>query len=276
MTGRVLAAELSEELGQTVIVENQAGASGAIGTAYVARSAPDGYTLLLGTNATLAVNPATFTNLAYDPIKDFAPISLIANQPLVIGVSPSVPAKTLGELVDLARTKPGGLSYGSAGSSMHLAAELFGRVAGIELLHVPYKGSSPAITDLIGGQIDMMVDPMVTLYPQVKAGRVRGLAVTTDSRSPVAPELPTVIESGYAQYNVGSWQGLAAPAGTPVEVIQRLHAALDKVLRSERLQTRLADVGMQTWPTTPEEFSEFLQSEIARWKAVAEQVSVGS
>lgn len=274
MTGRVLASELSEELGQTVIVENQAGASGAIGTAFVARSEPDGYTLLLGTNATLAVNPATFNNLAYDPVNDFAPISLIANQPLVIGVSPKVPAQSLSELVDLARSKPGALSYGSAGSSMHLAAELFAHVAGIELLHVPYKGSSPAITDLIGGQIDLMFDPMVTLYPQVKAGRVRGLAVTTTERSPAAPELPTAVESGFTEYNVGSWQSFAAPAGTPPEVIERLHTALDKVLRSERVRNRLAESGMVSWPTTPEEASKFIESEIARWKEVAQRVSV--
>jgi tripartite-type tricarboxylate transporter receptor subunit TctC len=212
VVGRAVAARLGTELGQTVVVENKAGASGMLGTAAASKSAPDGYTLLLANISTLGTNAATFAKLPYDPVADFAPISLLAVQPLVIAVHPSVPAQNLAQLVQLAKAKPGALTFGTAGSSIQLAVELFNSMNGIKMLHVPYKGSAPAITDLIGGQVNVLFDPISTIYPQVKAGKVRGLAVTTAARSPTA-DLPTVSESGTPGYDVSSWQALVAPAG---------------------------------------------------------------
>ncbi len=273
VVGRAVAARLGTELGQTVVVENKAGASGMLGTAAASKSAPDGYTLLLANISTLGTNAATFAKLPYDPVADFAPISLLAVQPLVIAVHPSVPAQNLVQLVQLAKAKPGVLTFGTAGSSIQLAVELFNSMNGIKMLHVPYKGSAPAITDLIGGQVNVLFDPISTIYPQVKAGKVRGLAVTTAARSPTA-DLPTVSESGTPGYDVSSWQALVAPAGTPAPVIERLHAATVKVLAQPEIQVLFGKLGAQTSPTTPEAAAKHIRSEIARWKKVALEAGV--
>jgi tripartite-type tricarboxylate transporter receptor subunit TctC len=274
VVGRAVAVRLGTELGQTVIVENKAGASGALGTAAAARAAPDGYTLLLGNISTLATNAATFAKLPYDPIKDFAPVSLLAVQPLVIAVHPSVPAQNLQELISLAKEKPGALSFGTAGSSIQLAVELFNKMNGIKMLHVPYKGSAPAITDLIGGQVNVLFDPISTLYPHVHGGKVRGLAVTTRQRAGTAPELPTVDEAGTKGYDVSSWQALVVPAGTPAAVVQRLHAALAKVLADPGTRELFAKQGALPAPSTSEEAGRFIRSEVVRWKEVAREAGV--
>jgi tripartite-type tricarboxylate transporter receptor subunit TctC len=274
VVARAVASKLSSELGQNVIVDNRPGASGAIGSTAVAKAAPDGYTLLLGNISTLGTNAATFATLPYDPGADFAPVSLLAVQPLVVAVNPSVPVQSLAELVKLAKSKPGALSYGTAGSSIHLAVELFNSLNGIKMLHVPYKGSAPAITDLIGGHVDVLFDPISTIYPQVRAGKARGLAVTTGARSATAPELPTVIESGTPGYDVSSWQALVVPTGTPDAVIARLHDAVTKVLAMPDTNEQFARLGAQPSPTTPAQAAQHIRSEIARWKKVAADAGV--
>jgi tripartite-type tricarboxylate transporter receptor subunit TctC len=232
IVARTVAVKLSAELGQQVVVENRAGASGAIGAELGARAPADGYTLIMGNISTLGINPITFAKLGYDPVTSFDPISLVAVQPLLITVHPSVPAKTLSELVQLAKSQPGQLNYGTAGSSIHLAVEQFNSLAGIRMNHIAYKGSAPAITDLVGGQIQVLFDPFSSIYPQVSAGKVRALGVTTEKRASAAPQLPTVAEQGFPGFDVSSWQGIVVPAGTPKPVIQRLHRALIAVLAS--------------------------------------------
>ena len=271
---RAVAARLSIELGQPVIVENRAGASGIIGAEAGAKASPDGYTLVMGNISTLAVNAATFAKLPYDPVASFAPISMVAIQPLLVAVHPSVPVQSIPELVSLAKSNPGQLSYGTAGSSIHLAVEFFSSAAGIRMNHVPYKGSAPAITDLIGGQLQVLFDPFSTLYPQVRAGKARGLAVTTERRSSVAPELPTISEFGFKDFDVSSWQGLVVPAATPKEFVERLHRETVKVLASAEIKEQFAKHGAEPAPTTPEKFGEYIRGEIARWQKVARDAGV--
>ena len=274
VVARVVAAKLAAEMGQSVVVENRAGASGAIGAEAGAKALADGYTLVMGNISTLAINPVTFAKLAYDPITSFEPITMVAIQPLLIAVHPSVPAKSLGELVALAKNQPGALNYGTAGSSIHLAVEFFSHVAGIKMNHIPYKGSAPALTDLVGGQIQVLFDPFSSLQPHVLSGKVRALAVTTGKRSVNAPNLPTVGESGYSNFDVSSWQGIVVPAGTPKVVIQRLHRDLMKVLTAPDIKERFAQYSVVTAPSTPEEFKAYISSEIARWQKVANEAGV--
>lgn len=274
VVGRAVAVRLAAELGQTVVVENKAGASGSLGTSVAARAAPDGHTLLLGNTSTLGTNAATFAKLPYDPVNDFTPISLLALQPLVVAVHPSVPAQNLQELVALAKAKPGAITFGTAGSSIQLAAELFSKMNGISMLHVPYKGSAPAITDLIGGQVNVLFDPISTLYPHVHSGKARGLAVTTQVRAETAPELPTADEAGSRGYDVSSWQALVVPAGTPAPIVQRLHAAVTKVLADPGTRELFARQGALPAPTTPQEAARHIRSEVARWKQVARDAGV--
>lgn len=274
VVSRAVAARLSSELGQPVLVENRAGASGVIGAEAAAKAPADGHTLLMGNISTLAINTVSFASLPYDPVKSFAPVTMVAIQPLLIAVHPSVQAQSLAELVALARAKPGALSYGTAGSSIHLAVEYFAGIAGIRMNHIPYKGSAPAITDLIGGQIQVLFDPFSTIYPQVRAGKARGLAVTTAQRSPVAPELPTVAELGHAGFDVSSWQGIVVPAGTPRDVVARLHRDALKVLSSPEIQEQFAKQGAEAAPSSPEQFGEYIRSEIARWQKVGREAGV--
>src|SRR5258708_8532614 len=220
---RAVAGRLSAEMGQPVVVETRAGASGIIGAEAAARAPADGYTITMGNISTLAVNSATFAKLPYDPVTSFAPISMVAIQPLVVAVHPSVPVQSLPDLVRYAKSKPGELSYGTAGSSIHLAVEYFSTVAGIRMNHVPYKGSAPAITDLIGGQLQVLFDPFSSLDPQVRGGKARGLAITTERRSSVAPELATVAELGNKGFDVSSWQGFVLPPPPPQTLIPTLH-----------------------------------------------------
>ena len=274
IVARTVAVKLSAELGQQVVVENRAGASGAIGAELGARAPADGYTLIMGNISTLGINPITFAKLGYDPVTSFDPISLVAVQPLLITVHPSVPAKTLSELVQLAKSQPGQLNYGTAGSSIHLAVEQFNSLAGIRMNHIAYKGSAPAITDLVGGQIQVLFDPFSSIYPQVAAGKVRALGVTTEKRASAAPQLPTVAEQGFPGFDVSSWQGIVVPAGTPKPVIQRLHRALTAVLASAEVKDKFAQYSALAAPTTPEQFSAYIKEELVRWQKVAQQAGV--
>jgi len=271
---RAVAVRLSAEMGQPVVVENRAGASGIIGAEAGAKAPADGYTITMGNISTLAVNPATFAKLPYDPVTSFAPISMVAIQPLLIAVHPSLPVQSLPDLVRYAKSKPGELSYGTAGSSIHLAVEYFSSAAGIRMNHVPYKGSAPAITDLLGGQLQVLFDPFSSLYPQVRGGKARGLAVTTERRSSVAPELPTVSELGYKGFDVSSWQGLVVPAATPKDIVERLHRDTVKLLSSAEIREQFAKHGAEPAPTSPEKFAEYIRGEIARWQKVARDAGV--
>ncbi len=274
IVARTVSVKLSAELGQPVVVENRAGASGAIGAELGARAAPDGYTLIMGNISTLGINPITFAKLGYDPITSFDPISLVAVQPLLITVHPGVPAKNLAELVQLAKSQPGQLNYGTAGSSIHLAVEQFNSLAGIRMNHIAYKGSAPAITDLVGGQIQVLFDPFSSIYPLVVAGKIRALAVTTEKRATAAPQLPTVAEQGYAGFDVSSWQGIVVPAGTPKPIIQRLHRGLVTVMASPEVKEKFAQYSAFATASTPEQFAAYIKEELGRWQKVAQQAGV--
>ncbi|MEO8202289.1 MAG: tripartite tricarboxylate transporter substrate binding protein [Betaproteobacteria bacterium] len=274
ISSRVVAQKLSAELGQPVVVENRAGASGVIGAEIGAKAAPDGYTLTMGNISTLAINAVTFAKLPYDPVASFAPVSMVAIQPLVIAVHPSVPAQTLAELVALAKAQPGKLNFGTAGSSIYLAVEFFNTAAGISMNHVPYKGSAPAITDLVGGQLQVLFDPFSSLYPQVRSGKARGLALTTAKRSAMAPALPTVAELGYPGFDVSSWQGIVVPAGTPKAIVERLNREVVKALASPEVRDQFALHSAEASPSTPEQFGAYIRQEIARWRKVARDAGV--
>ncbi len=274
IVARTVSIKLSAELGQPVVVENRAGASGAIGAELGARAAPDGYTLIMGNISTLGINPITFAKLGYDPVTSFDPISLVAVQPLLITVHPGVPAKNLAELVQLAKSQPGQLNYGTAGSSIHLAVEQFNSLAGIRMNHIAYKGSAPAITDLVGGQIQVLFDPFSSIYPLVAAGKIRALAVTTEKRAAAAPQLPTVAEQGYAGFDVSSWQGIVVPAGTPKPIIQRLYRGLVTVMASPEVKEKFAQYSAFATASTPEQFAAYIKEELGRWQKVAQQAGV--
>lgn len=274
IVARTVSVKLGVELGQTIVVENRAGASGAIGAELGARAPADGYTLIMGNISTLAINPVTFAKLGYDPVTSFDPVSMVAVQPLLITVHPGVPAKNLGELVQLAKSQPGKLNYGTAGSSIHLAVEQFNSLAGIRMNHIAYKGSAPAITDLVGGQIQVLFDPISSIYPQVAAGKARALAVTTEKRATSAPQLPTVAEQGYAGFDVSSWQGIVVPAGTPKAVIQRLHRGLTNVMASAEVKDKFSQFSAMAVATPPEEFAVYIKEELSRWQKVAQQAGV--
>lgn len=274
LVSRIVAVRLGAELGQPVVVDNRAGASGILGSGIAAKAAPDGATLLMGNISTLAVNSATFAQLPYDPVTSFVPIGMVAIQPLLVAVHPEVPANDLAELITLARSQPGSLNYGTAGSSVQLAVEQFNHMAGIRMTHVPYKGSAPAISDLIGGQVQVLFDPISTLHPQARSGKVRALAVTTAARSAVAPELPTVAESGLTGYDVSSWQGIVAPRGTPPDTVARLAQALARVLAMPEVQSQFAQQGVAASPSSPQAFTDHIAQERMRWQQVARQAGI--
>lgn len=263
---RALALRLADRLGQPIVIENKGGAGGNIGAEAAARSPADGYTLFIGFNATHGANLALFGKLAYDPVADFAPISLLAAVPNIISVHPAVSVNSLAELVALARSQPGKLSYASSGNgtSTHLAAELFKAAAGIDLLHIPYKGSSPAVADVIAGQVPVLVDSVSSSTAHVKAGKLKALATTSPKRLAVLPDLPTVAESGYPGFHSTAWVGLLAPAGTPRPVIERLHAAVVAVMALPETRDRMSAFGAEITTSTPEEFAAHIHSEMAR------------
>ena len=265
---RTLAQRLTEAWGQTVIVENRPGASGMIGAEAVAKSAPDGYTLLVSPQTSLAVAPALYGKAPYDTMKDFAPVSLLGSTPLLMIVNPSFPAKTFKDFIELARRQP--LTYGSGGvgSSPHMTGELISAALGVKMTHVPYKGENPAIADTIGGQIPIMFGNLPVALPHVRSGKVLALATTTAKRSPLAPEIPTMSEGGIQDFEMATWYGMLAPAGTPPELVARIQRDAARVLSDAETRERLTKMGVDLILNTPEEFRTYLNSEIARYTKI--------
>jgi tripartite-type tricarboxylate transporter receptor subunit TctC len=270
---RMAAEKMSRTLGQQIVIENRGGAGGSIATQQVAKAAPDGYTLGLGGTGTLAIDPTLYLNVGYDPRKDFAPIGLIATSALVLVVTPSLPAASIPELIALAKQQPGELTFASAGtgSGIHLAGEYFATLAGIKLVHVPYKGSAPALTDLVGGHVAMYFSSLPPAVQLVKEGKVRALAVTSSQRSPIFPDLPTVTEAALPGYEAVLHYGIVAPARTPRPVIDKLSAALTAAVTSEDLRAKLADDGAEPLLSTPEEYAADIDREEAKWSAVVKK-----
>jgi len=267
---RVLALKLGERLGQQVVVENRGGAGGSIGAEFVARAPADGYTLLFGTTGIMAFNPSLYSKLRYDPLKDFAPISLMAITMNVLVVNPQMPARNLSELVKLAKAKPGEITYGSAGngSTNHISGELLRTTADIQISHVPYKGSAPALVDLLGGRITMMFDTIAQQKQNIAAGKLRPLVVTGPRRSPLLPEVPTAQEAGLKDFDVRPWFGVLAPAGTPAPVIERLNREVVAVMSTDEMKERMKVDGAEAHPTTPSEFGAMIRQDLAKWTPV--------
>ncbi len=268
LTARVISGPLGASLGQQVIVENRGGAGGIVGTEFVARAAPDGYTLTVGSAGTHAVNQSLYRKLPYDVLRDFQPIARLADAPSILAVHPSLPSRSVKELVALARARPGQILYASAGSgtSTHLAAALFEHLAQIKLVHVPYKGGGPAIVDVIAGQVPVTFGTAASVSPHTKSGRLRGLAVTGGQRSAVLPDLPTIAESGVPGYEMLNWLGLFAPAATPRAAVEKLSAEALRVVRSTEVRDRLNGAGAEPSPLGTEAFTAFVKSEIAKWR----------
>ncbi len=270
--GRIVAQKLSESLGQQVVVENRPGASGMIGSELVAKAAPDGYTLL--TNASIhVINPSLYPKMNFDVLRDFAPVSLIAQVPLILVVNPALPVKSVSELIALGKAQPNRLNFASSGNAAapHLAGESFKIATGMQMQHVPYKGSAPAVADLMGGQVQLMFDSMPSAMPHVKSGKIRALAVTTAKRSPTVPDLPTVAESGVPGFDISTWYGVWAPAGTPKDIVNKVAAEMAKVLQQPAVRERLAALGAEPAGNTPEEFAAYCQSELAKWSRIVRQ-----
>jgi tripartite-type tricarboxylate transporter receptor subunit TctC len=267
---RIVADKMSRTLGQQIVIENRAGAGGTIATRQVAKSAPDGYTLVIGGTGTLAVNPTLYANIGYDPRKDFAPIGLIGTSALVVLVHPSVPAKSIRELIDLARKDPGKLNYASAGvgSGIHLGTVLFEHMAEVKLTHVPYRGSGPALTDLVGGHVAIYFSSLPPAVQLIRDGKVRALAVTGAQRAKALPDLPTVAEAGLPGYESVLHYGVAAPAGTPRPIIDKLSAALREAVMAPDTQERMAADGTEPLPSTPEDYAADIDREETKWSAI--------
>lgn len=257
---RLIAGPLSEALGQPVVVENRPGAGGTVGSAQVARAAPDGHTLLMGTIATHGIGPSLYPQVPYDAVQDFAPVTQAASQVYAVVVHPSVPARSIGELIALAKARPGALTYASAGSgtAAHLFAELFKEMAGVDIVHVPYRGAGPAMVALLGGQVSMTFDVVLTTLEHIRAGRLRALAVTGARRSPVLPEVPTLQEAGLAGYDAVGWNGVFLPAGTPSAIRQRLAEAIRRALHRPEVRERIEQQGAEVVASRPEEFAAFV------------------
>jgi tripartite-type tricarboxylate transporter receptor subunit TctC len=267
---RAVMQKVGESLGGTVVVENRGGAGSSIGTEIVAHSPGDGYTLLIVSGAH-AINPSIYPKLPYDSVRDFAPVTMFVSGPQLLVVHPSVPAKSVKDLVALAKARPGEITYASAGigTPPHLAGELFKTMAHVNIVHVPYKGNGTAYIDLIGGHVSVMFPNVATATAHVRAGRLRALAVTTKIRTPVAPDLPTIAESGVPGYEVSSWYGLLAPAGTPAAIVSRLQSEVAKVMRSPDISQKLTSQGLDIVGSTPDEFAALIKAEIAKWAKVA-------
>ena len=276
VVARILADKLGTELKQSFVVENRSGAGGNIGADVVAKASPDGYTLLMGTTGVLAINKYLYKEMSFDPERDLVPVSYTSLITNILVVNPQVPAKTVGELVALAKAKPGALTFASsgAGSSTHLSAELFKSMAGVDILHVPYKGSSQAITDLMGGQVTMLFDNAPSSIPFVEQGKLRALAVTSTKRLPNLPDVPTLDEAGVKGYESLSWSGIMAPAGTPKRVVDRLNAAIEKVLRDPDVKQRFASLGVEPVGGPPEAFSRHIRAESEKWARVVKTANI--
>jgi tripartite-type tricarboxylate transporter receptor subunit TctC len=273
--GRLIAERLAASLGQPVVTENRGGAGGNVGAEAAARSSPDGYTIVLCAPS-LAISPSLYSKLNYDPVKDFAPVSLVATVPNVMITHPSVPAQTLQEFIAHARARPGAMNFGSGGNgtSNHLAGELFNIVTGAKLVHIPYKGVNLAMQDVLSGQIHLVVIGIPAAAPHIRAGRLRALAVITPQRTAALPEVPTVAEAGLKDFEVTTWYGVLAPAGTPRAVIARLNGELVKIMHAPDVKERLAATGTDPRTSTPEEFAAYLKQEIAKWGEVVRKANL--
>ena len=273
---RLIGRKLGENLGQSFVVDNRAGASGIIGCEAVARSAPDGYTLLMGTTGTHTTNPAVFSKLPYDPIRDFAPVSLVAESPFVLLVHPSLPVKNVKELIQLAKSRPGEINYASSGigSSSHLGFELFNSMAGIKVLHVPYKGLGPASADTIAGNITMTWDSITASAPFIKAKRLRALGIGSAKRSSLLPDVPTISESGLTGFELGSWYAIFAPAATPPEIIRNLQREVVKAIATADMREQFSNLGAEPVGGTPEELAAVVQRDLVKWAKVAREANV--
>lgn len=266
--GRVFAAKFGQNWSQQVLIDNRPGVGGAIGSELVAKSAPDGHTLVLGASSSHAINVSLYSKLSYDPVKDFAPIALLVRAPNVLVAHPSVPVRNVKDLIALARSRPGQLTFGSSGNgtSNHLSGELLKHMAGIDIVHVPYKGSPQSLTELMGGQLSTVFAPMLTAMPHFKSGRIKALAVTTVQRTAVAPDLPTIAESGVPGYDAHAWFGILAPAGTPREIVARLNKESLAILNQPDVRESLRQQGADPAESnTPEQFASYIQSEISKW-----------
>jgi tripartite-type tricarboxylate transporter receptor subunit TctC len=270
---RLVGQKLSASLQQQFVIDNRPGAGGNIGADMVAKAPADGYTLLLGTVSSHSINPSLYARMPYDAMKDFAPISLLATSPNVLVVNPSLSARSVQELVTLAKAKPGTLTFASGGNGTthHLAGELFKRMAGVDMIHVPYKGNAPAITDVIGGQVNLMFDNVGNSLPHIKAGKLRALAVTGPARTSVLPNVPTLAELGFAGFNITPWFGLFAPARTPPAILQRLNVAVNAALHESQVRDLIATEGMEAQGNSPEQFRTFLQGESVRWSKLVKE-----
>jgi tripartite-type tricarboxylate transporter receptor subunit TctC len=269
-TGRAIAQKLTEAWGQSVIVENKPGAGGNIGADYVAKSAPDGYTVVMGALSTHAVNPSLYPKMPFDAQRDFAPITLVAITPNVLVVNPSLPVHSVKELIAYAKANPGKLSFGSGsiGSAGHLAGELFKVDAGVDMVHVPYKGAAPAMQGLLAGDTQLMFDNLASAMSQVKAGKLRALAVTTAERSKLVSDLPTMAEAGVPGFDISTWYGLLAPAGTPPDLIAKWNADVTKILSAPEMRERLATQGAEAAPDSPADFAKFIASELVKYAKI--------
>ena len=273
---RVVGNQLSAALGQPVVIEARPGAGGAVGTEAAARAAPDGYTLFMANNSTHGSNPALYPKLPYDAVSDFAPITLVAAVPYVLVVDPSLPVKSVQDLIALAKSKPGKMNYASAGngSTHQFCGELLKSMSGIDVLHIPYKGSPPAIAGLLGGEVSLMFANLTDIGSQIRSGKVKALAVTVTKRASLLPEVPTMSEAGLAGFDIGSWFGLLAPAGTPAPIISRLNAETVKVLGRADVQSTLGAQGLELVPGTPEQFATHIKSEIAKFTRIAKAAGI--
>ena len=275
IVARMVAQKLTESTGRSFFIDNVTGAGGVIGDSAVARAAPDGYTLL-GTSSTFAINPAVVAKLPFDPVKGFAPVALVARAPFMLVVHPSVPARSVKELVALAKANPGKLDFASAGqgTAVHLAVELFNSMAGVKMMHIPYKGSGPALIDLLAGQVQLTFSNVLSSRGYVQSGRLRALAVSSAKRSAVLPQLPTVSESGVPGYETASWYGYLAPAGPPQPIVQRLNAEINNSVKAADMSERLANDGAEPVNGTPDDFGQYLAKEIARWRKVVNDAGI--
>ena len=270
---RIIGQALTAELGQSVVVDNRAGAGGNIGGQVAAKASPDGYTLFMGTVGTHAINASLYEKMPFDPVKDFAPLTRVANVPNLLVANPKQPFKTVKDLIAYAKANPGKVNFGSSGngSSIHLSGELFNSMAKVDMVHVPYKGSAPAVTDLLGNQIGIMFDNMPSAIQHVRSGKLVPIAVTTAKRSPELPNVPTIAEAGVPGYEATSWFGLFAPANTPAPVVAQLNKAIVKVLAQPEVKKKINEQGAETYSETPEQFAAFIQAESAKWGKVVKE-----
>ncbi len=273
---RILGRRVGDSLGQSILIENKGGAGSILGTDLVAKSAPDGYTMLLGQSGPISINPAVYKSLPYDPVKDFIPVVMTNSYPYVLVVNGKLPANSLQEFVALAKSKPGSINYGTTGvgAANHLMTELFSRNAGIKMTHIPYRGTALAVADLVAGQVTMVFGDPVSVLPHMRSGTLRALAVSSPQRSPVAPEVPTLMESGYPDLEAVAWHGVLVPAKTPPEIVKTLNAEFVKALRDPEIKELLSKQAMQPVGDTPAEFAAFIQKDIATWKVVAAAANV--